>query len=249
MHLSDCFMEVFTYVRLLVDSPEMADAEYAVVREDMNRLIERMDDKFDESPFSTEKFEQARFAVFAWVDETVLCSSWSGTRQWLAKPLQREYYGTTNAGEQFFERLRMLLGENIDPVDESLFSDFEGDGVNNAKDSSSGSAGVNDVIEVYALCLSLGYTGMYFSDQDSERLAKLRTDCVARIMGRQQNGEELSAFPLSYGSGTKAARKSGYRRILDPVSLIFFILPVLVVTGIFFAYRGLLEYSLNLWLG
>ncbi|CCO24168.1 DotU family type IV/VI secretion system protein [Maridesulfovibrio hydrothermalis] len=247
MHLSDCFLELFTFIRFLADSPEMADAEYDAVHEDVSKLIERLEQRADKCGFAPDLFDKARFAVFAWVDEAVLCSSWSGTRQWLRHPLQREYYGTTNAGEEFFERLDMLLDGNHVPVDESLFADLEKDSNENAPAGKIENAN-SEVLEVYTLCLSLGYTGKYFSESDTERLDKLRNDCIARIMGKQ-GGNGLAAFPAAYGTGEKALRTSQYGRVFDPLSIVFIVLPVLVVAGVFFAYRGLLEYSLNLWLG
>ncbi|OEU66690.1 MAG: type IV secretion protein DotU [Desulfovibrio sp. S3730MH75] len=246
MHLSDCFLELFTFIRLVTDSQGQVDADYDTVRKDISVLIERLEERALDNGFSSEEFDEARFAVFAWVDETVLCSSWVGTREWLKLPLQREFYGTANGGEEFFERLDVLLGAREKPVDETLFADF-------AKESEKESFGEDlngnvEVLEVYTLCLSLGFTGVHFNDSDFSRLDQLREDGLARLVGKQ-DVDGLSAFPQSYGSGKEAKRKSNYGRVFDPLSILFFLLPMLVVAGVFFAYKGLLEYSLNLWLG
>lgn len=245
MHLSDCFLEIFTFIRFVADSPEMGQADYGQVREDVSRLIVRAQERADDAGYSFELFDQARFAVFAWADETVLCSSWSEVREWLKLPLQREYYGTANAGEEFFERLDVLLSEKNSPESEGFFDDFADDIEPEQTRVANGNV---EVLEVYALCLSLGFIGVYFSDPDSDRLARLRNDCIARVLGRQEE-DGASVFPAAYGSGEKSSRKPKYRRVFDLISLVFFILPLLVMAGMFFAYRGLLEYSLSLWLG
>ncbi|ACS78501.1 DotU family type IV/VI secretion system protein [Maridesulfovibrio salexigens] len=241
MHLSDCFLELFTYIRLLTESAEMAGAEYEQVRDDVRTLITRMDDRSDLVGVPEDLYNDARFAVFAWADEAVLISKWAGVRDWLKHPLQREFYGTANAGEEFFERLDKLFNRNNGPVDQSLFADMEKEGqpVNDN--------GLSEVLEVYALCLSLGFTGKYFSESGEERLEELHRECVARIPGSEKGSGPF--FPQSYGTGEAAPRKCCYGRIFDPVSLIFFILPVLVVGGMYFAYKVLLEQSLKLWFG
>lgn len=247
MHLSDCFVELFTYIRLLTGKPEMAGADYDAVRRDIDTIIERMNERHDQSAVADEYFDDARFAVFAWADEAVLVSSWSGVRDWLRLPLQRQYYDTANAGEEFFEHLDKLLHAGSGPVDDSIFTDLgsevQGDIVG-AKQQN----GIAEVLEVYALCLSLGFTGKYFSESDADRLEKLRRDCLDRIPG-SAGDKRAPAFPQSYATGKPGSRKCCYGRVFDPVSIVFFILPVLVVAGMFLAYRGLLERSLELWFG
>ncbi|WP_320006564.1 DotU family type IV/VI secretion system protein [Maridesulfovibrio sp.] len=244
MHLSDCFLELFTYIRLLTESAEMAGVEYVQVREDVGKLISRMDDRSDRIDVSEEFYDEARFAVFAWADEAVLVSEWSGMNEWLKHPLQRKFYGTANAGEEFFERLDGLLERNNGMLDQSLFAEMEDEGEVVAESKNN----LSEVLEVYALCLSLGYTGKYFNESGEEKLAELRRECVKRIPGGLESyGDQ--AFPQSYGTGKIASRKCCYGRILDPVSLIFFILPVLVCGGMYLAYKVLLEHSLKLWFG
>ncbi|WP_432738114.1 DotU family type IV/VI secretion system protein [Maridesulfovibrio sp. FT414] len=247
MHLADCFIELFAYIRLLTGSPEMSGAEYDAVRTDVTAIIKRLDDKVDRLDVSDELFDDARFAVFAWADEAVLCSGWTGVRDWLRHPLQREYYGTANGGEEFFERLEKLLSGQGGPVDSSIFADFGKEGDPEAEGVALQN-GASEVLEVFALCLSLGFTGKYFSESDGPRLQTLRRNCIARIPGRAAESGE-PAFPQSYGTGRPASRKCCYGRVFDPIAMIFFILPLLVIGGMYLAYRGLLENSLKLWLG
>lgn len=240
MHLSDAFLELFTFVRYVTDPSGVVDADFETVRSDVVRLIRRLETRARKARIAPEQFDMARFAVFAWIDEAILCSDWVGGRQWLKTPLQREYYGTANAGEEFFQRLDGLLDKAPGGHDGYLLAELARNGDGN------GGGEVGELLEVYTLCLSLGFTGMYFNEGGRERLERLRQDCLSRIVGNQ-GASGLSAFPGAYGSGQVATKKAPYGRVFDPLAILFILLPLLVVAGMFFAYRGLLQYSLDLW--
>lgn len=83
--------------------------------------------------------EDARFATFAivgFLDESILNSSNPAFADWARMPLQEELYGHQLAGEQFFQNIDRLLGRN---------------------DSND----LADVLEIYLLCMLLGYRGRY----------------------------------------------------------------------------------------
>ncbi len=244
MHLSDCFLELFTFVRYVADPSNTVDADYAAVREDVERLFVRLESKVKAAGATPKQFDMARFAVFAWIDETILCSTWSGTRDWLRQPLQREYYGTANAGEEFFVRLDSLLGDTAGKKGDDFLTGFAAE----TEKETPTKIGNEEVLEVYTLCLALGYTGKFFGEDSKAELDRLRKDCISRIVGKQ-NGIGLSAFPAAYGSGRPAEGGPRYRRVFDPLAILFFLLPLLVVLGVYLAYNGLLSYSLSQWFG
>ena len=84
-----------------------------------------------------EHVEDVKFALVAFVDETVLSPSkdFPLRKEWEQLPLQLEYFREHLAGVKFFERLDGLL----------------------ARDD----AEAADVVEVYYLCLLLGFKGKY----------------------------------------------------------------------------------------
>jgi type VI secretion system protein ImpK len=84
-----------------------------------------------EHGFSEEDTQAALFAVVAWVDELAMTQPWAGAAAWRMDPLQRQYFSTTRAGAEFFEKLDTL------------------------PDTST------DVREVYALVLLAGFNGRY----------------------------------------------------------------------------------------
>lgn len=76
---------------------------------------------------------EARYALVAFIDEQVLKSSWVGRTEWMSQPLQLLMYREYTAGENFFVRLRSLLQTGARPL----------------------------AIEVYYLCMALGFRGAY----------------------------------------------------------------------------------------
>jgi type VI secretion system protein ImpK len=89
--------------------------------------------------YPPEDVRLAIFAVVAFLDESVLNSSNAAFSDWVRMPLQEEMYGHHRAGEVFFEYIERLL-------------------------SRPDSNGVADLLEVYLLCLLLGYKGKYGID-------------------------------------------------------------------------------------
>jgi type VI secretion system protein ImpK len=95
--------------------------------------------------YPPEDVRLATFATVAFLDESILNSTNPAFSDWPRMPLQEEMFGHHRAGEVFFENIERLL--------------TRGD-----------SHGVADLLEVYSLCILLGYKGKYgLGDQDSVR--------------------------------------------------------------------------------
>jgi type VI secretion system protein ImpK len=78
----------------------------------------------------------AHFAVVAFLDSVVLNSGEAVRAEWERKTLQEEVFGQTDAGVVFFEKLEHFYGRRD-------------------------SAQLADILEVYLLCLLLGFEGRY----------------------------------------------------------------------------------------
>jgi type VI secretion system protein ImpK len=85
----------------------------------------------------------ALFALIAFIDESVLNSPQPMFADWGRRPLQEEVFGGHTAGELFFQYLQQLLGRQD-------------------------SEDLADVLEVYQLCLLLGFKGRYSVTHGSE---------------------------------------------------------------------------------
>jgi type VI secretion system protein ImpK len=95
--------------------------------------------------YPPEDVRLATFAIVAFLDESILTSNNPVFADWSGKPLQEEMFGHVRAGEVFFENIDRLLGR-------------------------SDSHATSDLLEVYSLCILLGYKGKYgLGDRDSVR--------------------------------------------------------------------------------
>jgi type VI secretion system protein ImpK len=121
--------------------------------------------------YSAEDVQEANFAVVAFLDETVLtCDPCAA--EWAQKSLGEELFGQRSAGEVFFKRLETLRAN---------------------RDSQS----LAEVLEVYYLCLLLGYEGKFAGGSKAELqllMSNLR-DRMERIFGRNPEFSPDGALP------------------------------------------------------
>ncbi|MCC6572567.1 MAG: DotU family type IV/VI secretion system protein [Planctomycetes bacterium] len=144
--------------------PGLAEKLYLKVDE----LFRELDNGARANDIPLEDVQQAKYALVAFFDEIVLSSNWAAKDAWQGKPLQLAYFNDFSAGEEFFNKLEALR---------------------NTRDPRK-----LDVLEVYFLCLSLGFRGKYADLQGMER-RKVLLDALAREMKTARggdSGEELS---------------------------------------------------------
>jgi type VI secretion system protein ImpK len=129
------------------------------------RDVERAATTFN---YDSEDIHDAQLAVVAFLDEVILVSDDPSKEEWMKLPLAHDMLGQPVAGEVFFERLEALLRS---PKDSSRLA---------------------DLLEVYLLCLTLGFEGKY-SGAGRAELQTLMTRAKARIEDiRQNRGNPLS---------------------------------------------------------
>ncbi len=111
MQLFEAYMPVISFAALFRDTPELNTKSFETVRADVEKLLASAEKSCVDVPEEARK--EALFAVCAFVDEALLTSSWQNAAEWSNKTLQRICFCTTNAGVEFFEHLRALLGKNV----------------------------------------------------------------------------------------------------------------------------------------
>ncbi|MDE3136128.1 MAG: DotU family type IV/VI secretion system protein [Acidobacteriota bacterium] len=143
-NLAFLFQEILTViVRIRASRQPVTDAQK--FRMDMKAALKRAEKDALTKGYLPNDIRPATFAVVAFLDESVLNSSNTAFSDWSRMPLQEEMYGNQLAGEIFFQNLERLIAR---PDNQDLA----------------------DLLEVYVLCLLLGYKGRYgLSGQEALR--------------------------------------------------------------------------------
>jgi type VI secretion system protein ImpK len=158
-HLAIAFQEaLMAVVRLRTGRQVAADADS--FRAHLKRLLGQADSSAQASGYAPESVRLAVYAVIALIDESVLASSLPIFADWPRRPLQEEVFGEHLAGTVFFDNLNGLMRQ---------------------QDSEE----LTDLLEVYLLCLLLGFQGRH-SGGGSGDLAAIKaavSDKIVRFRG------------------------------------------------------------------
>ncbi len=107
MKLIDCFCEVITYTLYFLKDPNKDNLSCEELKEKYELLISRSKEMAEKNGFK-DVWRQGLFPVCALIDEFILVSDWTNKNKWVKHRLQITYFNTTNAGEEFFEKLNSL---------------------------------------------------------------------------------------------------------------------------------------------
>lgn len=110
MKLYQACLPLLVFAGVFKDTPETATTPYDDVRADVDRLLQQMRKQCADIP--EKDYKEALFAVCAFVDEALLTSSWTEKSRWQEATLQRIFFGTVNAGVEFYDHLRSLLARS-----------------------------------------------------------------------------------------------------------------------------------------
>lgn len=213
MRLVDCFVELVAYVAYFIKTVPSGQTTFDQVQTDVTHLIGKSQDNYHRSRLPQDDFDLARFAVFAWIDESILNSNWSEKSRWQSELLQRTYYQTSDAGEQFFDKLNILAPHQL------------------------------EVREVYYLCLALGFTGRYCNPGDELLLEQLKNSNLNLLgnIPDPRSFEQEPIFPDAYLKGDTRSPKTKEKRRLSTTLILGTTLPILLYGVLFFIYRFVLD--------
>ena len=133
------------------------------IRQLVHRLLEEMEQRGITLRYSERQVKAVKFALAAFVDETLLSNEFPLREEWEKFPLQLQYFDEHLAGHTFFTRLEALL-KHIEVE--------------------------ADVVEVYYLCLLLGFNGRYKMGEEAQLAQIIRnTANHLRKVGRLSDNE------------------------------------------------------------
>lgn len=157
--LALALQEAFTVTVRIRENRQVASDAFSF-RAHVKQLLAGADQEARRVGYAPEQVRQAIYAFVAFLDESVLNSTLPMFADWPRQPLQEELFGDHVAGENFFRHLQQLL-------------------------SGGDSEELADLLEVYHLCLLLGFRGRYAAGDRGELAAFQRgtAEKIARIRG------------------------------------------------------------------
>ena len=210
--MTDCFSEAIARTLQHTDAISREETpDYETVSLDIKSALSEHARDYLAGGYSEDQYEMAKYAVAAFIDETLLSSSWDHKDKWQNELLQTAYFQTVNAGEGFYKRLNSL--SPVNPAEK-------------------------DIREVYYYCLALGFRGRYFSPDDRTRLEEIRKGNLNLLTGGEEglaeSLEDETLFPEACvpgktGTGTKPRRN--YQSVYYGISVIALLI-------LFFVFRS-----------
>jgi type VI secretion system protein ImpK len=175
----------------------------------IQKLFQSFEERCKSLAIDPDDVATAKYALAAFMDETVLNSQWPHKDLWADNPLQLDYFGTYLAGETFFDKLEEVRARA------------------DAKP---------DLLEIYYLCLLLGFKGKY-GVSGEEKLRSL-IESVGAEVGRLKpgGGKELSPH-WKVPDGPQAAASDKLPRWVVLTCWGIVALALVVYLGLFFKIR------------
>lgn len=170
----------------------------------LNKLIGDAQTQALNQGFNADAFADGLFPVTAWVDERVsLLHHWESVHVWQAYLLQKRYFRTTHAGVRFFEALEELEADNL------------------------------DVLELYFLCLCMGFKGKYNQKPNDPELAEIRQQLFRVLEGAGWAAPiqtDKLLFPAAYQplKELQPVHEAWWRPWITPKSLLLVVGPPLI---------------------
>ena len=210
MRLIDFFIDPILKINSVADNLDQLDDSWEQFKDDLSLMLINAQTQAVKAGFSQVSCSAALFPVVAFIDESILTSTWKRRALWQRESLQRSFFNTTNSGHEFYERLNKLNRQGDD----------------------------RSVREVYLLCLSLGYKGRYFSPQDRPKIEETRAFNLGLLLPNDANNvfEKSTLFSDAYHERDQINTSRKSRINLVPV---FAITPVvaIAVTLIFYSIQ------------
>jgi type VI secretion system protein ImpK len=133
-------------------------------------MLDDFEKRAERYRFNHKIVQVSKFALAAFVDETVLMNNFPMRDQWEKYALQLEYFGEQLAGNKFFEKLQAMLGQ-IEVT--------------------------KDAVEVYYVCMLLGFKGRYAVYEQEKLLAIMQQTANALVKAGKIVPVELSPHWLA----------------------------------------------------
>ncbi|MGQ0540696.1 MAG: type IVB secretion system protein IcmH/DotU [Blastocatellia bacterium] len=133
-------------------------------------MLEDFERRAERYKFNHKIVQVSKFALAAFVDETVLTNNFPLRNEWEKNPLQLEYFGEQLAGNKFFDKLEAMLKQM---------------------------EVTQDAVEIYYFCMLLGFKGRYAVYEQERLLATMQETANALVKAGKIKPVELSPHWLA----------------------------------------------------
>jgi type VI secretion system protein ImpK len=140
------------------------------LRPKIKSLLDDFDRRAERYRFNHKIVQVSKFALAAFVDETVLTGDFFLKEEWEKFPLQLEYFGEQLAGNKFFEKLEAMIRQ----IDQTA-----------------------DAVEIYYVCMLLGFKGRYAVYEHDKLLKIMQQTADALVKAGKITKVELSPHWLA----------------------------------------------------
>ena len=179
-NLTEICRDCFLLILQLRAAKDLGEPE--ILKKRIQELLRHIERESREAGYGEESIQRAVFALVAFIDETIIASEWDQREQWLANPLQLQLFNRYDAGEEFFATLDKLRRR---PEHE------------------------RELLELYFLCLALGFRGRY-RFIGKEKLLELLETTYSELK-RADSKHSLTLSP--HGSGEEGVLKTISREL------------------------------------
>lgn len=165
--------------------------------------------------YSSQDISDTTYAVIAFLDEAILNSSDPSRQQWSS--LQSELYGQAVGGNAFFDQMKRISARRD-------------------------AAQLADILEVYQLCLLLGYQGRYSDPEYRGELKQILQDLRERV--ESIRGPNAALSPAAIPPGVPVQPADTESQTAMPAVAILAPVAALTITGAsWLIYRLLLGFQ------
>jgi len=203
----DCVTELLAYTYHLVDQLLTQPIKYEQVSNNYQQLIQRAKASAQSATIPKNKFDQALFAIFAWIDETILDTGWEHKNEWIKHSLQKKFFNTTSAGVEFFDKLEKIDAEE------------------------------KDLLEVSDYCLASGFRGRFYESHHQEKLNGIKANTRKKLTNDGDLDIPEILFPeagdIEFNKRLKRKRWKG----LSNFPLIIVLVPILLFLIMFYFFN------------
>ncbi len=213
-NLSDIASECFILILQLRATTNYGTAD--VLKSKVLDMFDKFENNSRKIGVDNEKVRLAKFALVAFLDETIISSDWSEKNEWLTEPLQIKLFDTFNAGEEFFTNMSTLRQRT---------------------------SANKDVLEIYYLCLSLGFKGKY-QLQSPENLRRIIDDLNLELHPEAYRSIDLLSPNGKPRQSIVQTVKTGLPLWIYPVGAIVILLMFYVILS--FSISGKLDDAMDI---